>query len=187
MVLHGILSDSRAAGVFCGQSEMPVSSCSGEVCAARAGRRMVWARSLPHSGTAALAYVWAAWGRGSWHRSPASLHTHGVGVIFLYLTITNANTLKKKCYVYLKTFNSYVKTCYVFFWIHIKIHNYQSKQKMLVTITMNILFSHRYLEVLGTKITGMMPVEHTVWYDERSKTWQILGGMHVTPTCRFLF
>ena len=41
MVLHGILSDSRAAGVFCGQSEMPVSSCSGEVCAARAGRRMV--------------------------------------------------------------------------------------------------------------------------------------------------
>lgn len=36
------------------------------------------------------------------------------------------------------------------------------KKKMLVTITMNIFFSHRYLEVLGTKITGMMPVEHTV-------------------------
>ena len=117
---------------------------------------------------------------------PRFIHTVSAWFSFIWLSPMPI-LLKKKCYVYLKTFNSYVKTCYVFFWIHIKIHNYQSKQKMLVTITMNILFSHRYLEVLGTKITGMMPVEHTVWYDERSKTWQILGGMHVTPTCRFLF
>lgn len=35
MVLHGLLSDSYAARVFCGQSEMPVSGSNGEVCAAR--------------------------------------------------------------------------------------------------------------------------------------------------------
>lgn len=146
-------------------SEMPVSSCSGEVCAGRAGRRMVWARSLPHSGTAALAYVWAAWRHGSWHRSPSSLHTHGAVVIFLYLPITHANTWKK-CYVYLKTFSSYVKMRYVFFWIHIKIHNYQSKKKKNACHHHHeYYFSHRYLEVLGTKITGMMPVEHSViWW-----------------------
>lgn len=191
MVLHGILSDSYAARVFSGQRVKCLSVVPmGRFVQPGAECQMVRARStvstLPaplRDGHPGLRLVWPHEGMAQDIASqPPFIYALPSWLFFICLSPTLM--LQKKCYVYLKIFSSYVKMCYIFFWIHIKIHNYQSKK--CLSPSPWILFSHRCLKGLGTRITGMMECR-TVWYDRRVKTRQILGGMHVAPASRLLF
>lgn len=172
MVLHGILSDSYAARVFCGQRvKCPSVVPMGRFVQPGAECRMVTARSPVSTqpaplrdGHPGLRLIWPHEGMAQDIASqPPFIYTLPSWLFFICLSPTLM--LKKKCYVYLKIFSSYVKMCYIFFWIHIKIHNYQSKKKMLIAITMNIIFTQMPGRT-GRQTTGMMRVEHSVLWQK---------------------